>query len=296
MNELFLAKRRINRLYRTSQNNIYSQRFFQDLGTGFSFALGDNTREKDFIYFEPAGCTMERVFRHKNQYSLSREIEQIFDKVVDSLLRYGKAYLYLQPKHAVTGEHSQKNISSVEMREIKGYPSKKKSDTIQFYCKSFGGDVHRTELIADGLIVFSLKDIGYKKNYFKKVIKYLGKFDSATGLLTESIPGYDLSEHMMHNRFKVLRETKDIGWVFGTDGLSDSYVLYRKIQQDKLKLMILDYVMNKINHAIKALLKDQDAGEMRIRTKDHDYNQLWKDYNSGHITASELAKILFPYY
>ena len=299
MNELSLAKKRINRLYRTPQNNIYSHRFFQDLCSGLSFVLGDNTRESDFFYFEPAGCATERVFRHKNQYYLSHEIEQALDGVIDSLLRYGKAYLYIQPEYAVTDDHSPKNISAVEMREILGFPSKKKSDTLQFYCKVFGGDVRKIELISDGLIVFSLKDIGYKKNYFKRVVKHLGKFDttaSATGLLTEAVPGYDFSEHLKHNRFKVLRETKKIGWHLGTDGLSDSYILYRKIQQDKLKLLILNYVMNKINHAIKALLKDQDAGEIKIRTKDHDYNQLWNDYNTGHITASELTRILYPHH
>ena len=185
------------------------------------------------------------------------------------------------------------------MREILGYPSKKKSDTIQFYCKSFDGDVRKTELLSDVLIVFNLKEIGYQKNYFKKVVKHLGKLDStasATGFLTESIPGYDFSEHLKHNRFKVLRETKEIGWSFGTDGLSDSYILYRKIQQDKLKLVILNYVINKINQALKALLKDQDAGEMKMRTKDHDYNQIWNDYNAGNITASELTKMLFSYH
>ena len=57
-----------------------------------------------------------------------------------------------------------------------------------------------------------------------------------------------------------------------------------------------NYVMNKINHAIEALLKDQDAGEMKMRIKDHDYNQMWNDYNAGHITASELTKMLFSYH
>lgn len=299
MNELSLAKKRINSLYRTPQNNIYSHRFFQDLCTGFSFVLGEYTRENDFIYFEPAGCAIETLLRQNKHYNLSYEIEEVLYNVIGSLLRYGKAYLYLQPEYLETDDHSQKNISAVEMREILGYPSKKKSDTIQFYCKSFDGDVRKTELLSDGLIVFNLKDIGYQKNYFNKIVKRLGKLDttaSATGLLTESIPGYDFSEHLKHNRLKVLRETKEIGWYFGTDGLSDSYILYRKIQQDKLKLVILNYVVNKINHAIKALLKEQDAGEMKMRIKDHDYSQMWNDYNAGHITASELTRLLFSHH
>ncbi len=296
MNELSLAKKRINILYRTPQNNIYSHRFFQDLCTGFSFVLGENTRGNDFIYFEPTGCAIEKLLRQNGHYNLSYEIEEVLYNAIGSLFRYGKAYLYLQPEYLVADDHSQKIISSVEMREILGYPSKKKSKTIQFYCKSFDKNVCKTELLSDGLIVFSLKEIGYQKNYFKKIIKHLGKLDisaSATDLLAKSIPGYDLSEHLKHNRLKVLRETKEIGWYFGTDGLSDSYFLYRKIQQDKLKLVILNYMINKINYAIKALLKDQDAGEMKVRIKSHDYSQMWNDYNAGHITASELKRLLF---
>ena len=49
-------------------------------------------------------------------------------------------------------------------------------------------------------------------------------------------------------------------------------------------------------YAIKALLKDQDAGEMKMHIKDHDYSQMWNDYNAGHITASELTRLLFSHH
>ena len=74
----------------------------------------------------------------------------------------------MQPEYLEADDHSQKNISAVEMREILGYPSKKKSDTIQFYCKSFDGDVRKTELLSDGLIVFSLKTLDIKRTTLRK--------------------------------------------------------------------------------------------------------------------------------
>jgi hypothetical protein len=55
-------------------------------------------------------------------------------------------------------------------------------------------------------------------------------------------------------------------------------------------------VLDKINRTLKVLLKDQNAGEIRMHTKDLNYDQLWKDYNTGHITGSELRKMLFQHH
>lgn len=88
------------------------------------------------------------------------------------------------------------------------------------------------------LITLDLKDLGFKRNYFKKLVKRLGKYDttSASLELINNEPSYDFGVHVKKNQEKLLREVKNIGWSFGTDGLSDSYILYKEIKKRIFKM------------------------------------------------------------
>ena len=52
MNNPFITKKSINRIYRPIQKNLYSHKFFEDLSTGFSFILSEKNEKNDFFAFE----------------------------------------------------------------------------------------------------------------------------------------------------------------------------------------------------------------------------------------------------
>ena len=109
----------------------------------------------------------------------------------------------------------------------------------------------------------------------------------------EHIPGYDYQAHAKKDRINLLKTTKDVGWHLGPDGLSDSYILYRKIQRDKVKTMFLQYVIIQINKSLKAFFAGSNVGEMVLHLKNLDYQELWKNYSKGKITKTELTNTLF---
>ena len=90
-----------------------------------------------------------------------------------------------------------------------------------------------------------------------------------------------------------MKATKSIGWLADTEELSDSYLLYKKIQGDKLKLSLLNYILKKMNYGLGKFIDNFD-GKIVAQVNEKNYDQLWKDYSEGRMTGTELANILYP--
>ena len=113
-------------------------------------------------------------------------------------------------------------------------------------------------------------------------------------MMTNNSDGYDFMVHSTKITLKKLRVLKDIGWLFDIDGLSDSYILYKKIQEDKLRFRFLNYIVEKLNYGFEDYLVDA-GGKLVANVKEKNYDQLWEDYSDGKLTGTELTNILYSY-
>lgn len=85
---------------------------------------------------------------------------------------------------------------------------------------------------------------------------------------------------------------RDIGWGFGTDGLSDSYILYNEIQMKQFKIRMLQNVLRKINQVIVAEYIKNSEFKIETLTNDIDYEEAWSKFQCGELTVSELSNII----
>lgn len=298
MINMFSSQNRINRIYHLSKKNIYEVRFFEDLSSGYSYILGENNKKRDFLTFEPLDCNLSKLINGKHHYDLSYYIEQVVDHVTYSLMAFGKAYVYIKPDYTMSidlDNNETKVLSSIEISEIKGFVKKQNKTHFIFCCRGYNEATRDIEIQRKQLIVFDIKDLGYNKKYFTNILKKLGKCDitlSSTSMITDNSDGYDFSVHSKKTKLEELRASKDIGWLFDTDGLSDSYILYKKIQEDKLRLQFLNYILEKLNSGFENYIVDA-GGKLVAHVKEKNYNQLWKDYSDGKLTGTELANILY---
>lgn len=300
MSNLKMIERKINKIYRMEKGNIYSQSFFQDFSTGFSFSLGEkNTSHRDFFRFEPKNCESERLLRAKTYHDLSYSLEQTIDGAIYSLIAYGKAYIYINPKftsviEAKNVKVDKKEIVALEIGEIKGIIKRRNKKNV-FYAKGFSGGVMERELFDPGLVTLNINDLGYKKNYFNKIVRKLGKHDitDSTMMLSDNLEGYDFGVHLRKNKIDTLKILKGIGWTFGTDGLSDSYILYKKILKDKYQINVLEYILTKINEGLIRCLSDKSVGKIETNIKYVDYDKVWEQYQKGELTVTELTDLLY---
>lgn len=286
--------KKIEKKYKTPINNTYSHRFYRDLFTGYAYSLGEKKLDRrDFFVIVPDNREIVKIFT--TYYDFSYDLERTIDNALYSMAVYGKAYIFVKPEYVEKIEEDGKTNNVLEklyIREAKGILKKD-----IFYYKTYSKEISSFDISEGMLITLDLKELGFRRNYFTKLVKRLGKYDitSAPIELINTEPTYDFSVHVNKNREKFLREVKNINWYFGTEGLSDSYILYKEINMKIFKMRLLQYVLEKINKVLANKYIQDREFRIEARTKNIDYVEVWKKYNKGELTVSDLNKILWHY-
>lgn len=294
MNNVRRVKRKIEKIYKCPIDNLYSHRFYDDLFSGYEYSLSeDKLGRRDFYKIIPDNDEIVKLFSNRMCNHFSYEFGQTIDSVLYSLAAFGKAYIFIKPEYIEkTDENEKVNriISALHIGEVKGVP---KGNI--FYSKTFANDISEFNMDEGTLITFELSELGYKRNYFKKLVKRLGKYDitSASLELINNEPTYDFSVHVDKNRKRFLRKVKDIGWKFDMNGLSDSYILYKEIQMRLFKMRMLQYILKKINQVIATEYIRNKEFKIEALTGNIDYEGAWAKFQNGEITVSELSNIVF---
>lgn len=292
------GEKKFNRIYRLPASNLYSHSFLRDFSTGYIYTLSNKSCIEKFFSFEPKSCSVEKMLRAKYDYDISYSITQTIEKAMYSLIAYGKAYIYIKMEYETPScqqnKQERRKVSSLEIQEIQGFIKKKVDDKILFVSKGLGGGIIESNLESKGLVILDIRNLGFNKNYFKKLIRKLRRYDITSRVLrlSEDEVGYDFSVHARKNKILELKAVKDIGWSFGTEGLSDSYILYKKIQMDTFKIKALRYILNEVNKSLSYVC-GEDAGKIVANIRNLDYDKMWNEYQNGEITVTELSNILF---
>lgn len=250
--------------------------------------------------FEPDGCEISKLLKGFNRYHSSYNIEEIIDRIAYSLIAYGTAYLYINPEYKIIEEEDgteTKNIISFEIGEIEGIIKRKNKEGYLFSRRCLNSEIKDIIIPKNQLVIFNIKELGYSPKHFRKILKKLSKCDITAknkDLIINQPNSYDFSYHYKKAKMTELKSLRGIGWSFGTERLSDSYIMYKKIQEDELKIRFLDYIVNKINKGLNDFLGD-DAGRLVAHINRKDYKLLWKNYSDGKITGTELTNVLFKW-
>lgn len=286
--------KKIEKKYKRPIDNLYSHRFYEDLFTGYAYSLSEKKLDRrDFFFIVPDDREIIKIFSDTSHYDFSYDLERTIDNALYSMAVYGKAYIFVRPEYIEKIEDDGKKnnaLKALHIGEIKGILKKN-----TFYYRTYSKEISSFDISEGVLISLDLKELGFKRNYFTKLVKRLGKYDttSASIALINNEPTYDFSVHVNKNQEKILRKVSDIGWRFGTDGLSDSYILYKEIKMKIFKMRLLQYVLEKINKVLADEYFQRKEFRIEARTKNIDYVEVWEKYNKGELTVSDLNKILW---
>ena len=295
--KVFSIKSRLQRKYQSPKNSMYTHRFFEDLSSGYASVLGKREEKQHFFSFEPKECKINNLLKGHHYYS-SYDIERIVDRITYSLMAYGNAFFYIQPEYFKKKENditSTQILSSIEIGEIEGIIKKKTKEGYIFCSLGFDKAIREIEISKEQLVILDIKEVGLSKKYFRQILTKLSKCDfisKNTDMIKNNSGFYDFTYHYERKKLAELKAIRSVGWSFGTEKLSDSYLLYKKIQGDVMKIRFLEYIVKKINEGLQAFLGD-DAGKLVAHINKKDYEQLWNDYAVGKITGTELTSILY---
>lgn len=298
MHNMNREEKKLNRIYRPPENNVYSYRFFQDISTGVAYTLAEKDCREKFFDFEPEDCSIKELLKSKSFYFSNDSLAQSIENAMHSLIVYGKAYIYIKAEYEFfslqQNKTQEQKVVSLEITEIKGFIKRKSADSILFVSNEYCKGIIEKKLARKGLIILDIRDLGFGKKYFRHLVHRLERYDitSKALRLMENEVGYDFNIHSKKSKRSELKALKDIGWSFGTEGLSDSYILYKKMQLDNFKIKVLKYILDEINESLGCIC-GENAGKIVTHIRNLDYGKLWNEYQNGEITVTELSKVLY---
>lgn len=150
------------------------------------------------------------------------------------------------------------------------------------------------------VVSFYLKDLGFKKTYFRQLLNKFSRFDTlgTTNLaLDKSLEGiYNFTEHQKQLEFQFLNCTRKIFWNgrnYSNQHLSESYLLYRAAYADMLQYRFLDYMLQKLNNGFEPLRQEFGfVGRIITPLPRINYSQHLAEYHDGKINASQLGDVI----
>lgn len=294
MNDKRRINRKLKKIYMSSINNHCSQRFYSDLFTGYEFSLSkDKYCESDFFKITPNDKSILKLFKEFNNHSFSYKFGEIIDRVLYSMAVHGKSYIFIKPEYIEKNDgegNVNKVVNSLQMDEVKGMFQKE-----IFYYMPFDDVIHEINISEGTFITFDLKEMGYNRNYFKKIAKKIGENDltSISWELIKNEPTYDFNVHLEKNTNTTLKLVKGLGWSLSMEGLSDSYILYKQIEMKLFKIKMLNYVLEKINKALVDKYIDNKDLKIEASIDNLNYEDAREKFQTGEITKSELSKIVW---
>ncbi len=289
MSNLRRIEKRIQNKYRQPNENIYSNRLYHELFMNYSCSLSDKSDRHDFYRILSDDTEISKLFWS----DFSNRLEQIINEVLYSLATYGLAYICIKPDYINVDTNDGKThkvLQTLHINEAKGILKNN-----IFYYKNYNNEIVEYDTRAGSLIVFDIKELGFRRNYFVKLNKKLSKYDitsTSTKLIYEE-SAYDFSVHSHKCQRRILKAVANSGWMPISDGLSDSYILYKVIKTKMFKMKCLNYVLNKVNNVLRDKYIRDESFKIEASTKNVDYEEIWKKYQCGDVTLSELSKIVW---
>ena len=176
------------------------------------------------------------------------------------------------------------------------------NNTCRFSGKTYEGKKEKFSIEKQYLIIFDLKDLGFHRKYFRRLMNRLGSLGSAvtSGLINDpNLNGiYNFTEHQKRMDYELLKSTKKIFWLgrnYSNQHLSESYLLYRSAQYKSLFFRFLTYCLEQINKGIDFFSSELGyAGHIKAKYSQPDYETALTRYWKGEINVTDLNNFITP--
>lgn len=280
---------------RRYRESLYSHMFLEDFSGWFSSEFTPVGERDGFYNIIPENDTLKKLLLFSDYSYFDYGFDKLLSEIVYYLLINGRTYL------EIVSLMNQESV--VEGIEFVCIPAK--------YC---GTRLGKCNLVAlnpqnriinfsidrEQLVVFDLKDLGFHRNYFHKMINHLSLFDATNAFEFVHDPKmegiFDFKEYQRYIEYKLLRDTGSIHWLgrnFSNQHLSESYHLYRIIQYKGLRYKFLQYILNQINAGLNKFKSEWGfAGNISVSVSLEHYEEAFSRYSKGEINVSTLGDIV----
>jgi len=268
--------------------------FLEDFSGPFSSTFTPIGMRDGFYIIAPKDDALKRLLLLNYYSNFDYNFDTLLSRIVYYLLINGKTYV------EIVSFMDQENI--VKGVEFVCIPAKCHCIGSKYRFTAQRPENKKVQFDVDSnrLIIFDLKDLGFRRNYFRKIINRLSLFDAtnATALmLNPKMNGiFNFEEYQKAIDYKLLKDTKSIHWLgrnYSNQHLSESYHLYRTMQYKILRYKFLEYILRQINKGLNDFKTEWGfSGDISISISLSHYKDAFSQYSRGEINASKLGDIV----
>lgn len=280
---------------RRYRESLYSHMFLEDFSGWFSSEFTPVSKRDGFYNVIPENDILKRLLLFSDYSYFDYGFDKLLSEVVYYLLINGRTYLEI-----VSFMNQESIVEGIEFICIPAKYRGRRFDKCNFVAQSPRNKGVNFDIDMKRLVIFDLKDLGFHRNYFRKMINHLSVFDATNAfeLVRDSkMEGiFDFEEYQRYIEYKLLRDTGSIHWLgrnYSNQHLSESYHLYRIIQYKGLRYKFLQYILDQINAGLDKFKSEWGfAGNISVSVSLEHYEEAFNRYSKGEINASTLGDIV----
>lgn len=263
----------------------------RDLSFPFSIDLSSREINDPFYGVESEDNRLDHLLRYDSFSYFNYDFDRILTQVMADLCYTGKAYVEIA--YVKDADDNIKGLDLIPFDAVKLISLKGSSF---FVVKVKKNRFRILKIPTYRIAEFALKDVGLKKNYFKKLVRRLTRMDRnrSMDLLNDKKISqiYDYSKISNREELLMVKYPHKIGWLGGdyqNKYRNESYNLYSHIKYKSFRKKCLEYMLGKINTGIENMCGVIGIeGKIVVRESILDYEKEWEQYSNGEICTSEL--------
>lgn len=276
-------------------NSLHAHMFLEDFSGMFSSEFTPLSVRDGFYDVRPQDDVLKKLMQYTEYSYFDYEFDRLICNVMCYLILNGKAYVEIV---SWTGEDD--TIKGIEFVPVCAKCCHTSREKYSFIAKNHNNETIHFSIDKKRLVLFDLRDLGFHRNYFRKLINSLAEFDATNAselMLDPDMNGvFDFTEYQKSLDYKLLKLTKPIHWLgrnYDNQHLSESYLLYRKIQYKTLRYKFLEYFLQQINEGLDRFKCEWGfSGKISISYPLPDYKNAFNQYKNGQINSSQLCKLV----
>ena len=277
-------------------NNMFLHMFMEDITHGFSYDFSSRGSYNDIFYTtSDKDKLLEQYLCYESYHYMRYDFEKILTSSLYDLIFFGRAYAEL-----ILLKDDKGDLKGLEFLPIKAKRLFNCFKVSWFAGKNYEKKLSLFHVPNKYIISYDLKELGYKRNHFKKRFRKLKKLDItvATNLMLSS----DMKKHFDSSTYVNKKERdkitvfSDIGWIgrdYDNKNMSESYFLYQRAKYLNFKWKMLQYLLKGVNESIKNFASVLNtSASITVTSTEQDYFALFDKYVNEEITADELSNEL----
>lgn len=280
------------RKYRKSS---YSHMFLEDFSQWFSSTFTPIGIRDGFYKITPEDDELKRLLQFNFFSNFDHNFDELLSEIAYYLLINGKTYVEI-----VSYTDQENIVKGIELICIPAKCHRTRHNEYRLTAQSSENKSIQFNIDVNRLVIFDLKDIGFNRNYFRKIMNHLSVLDETNlpGLmLNPKMNGiFDFDEYKKTIEYKLLKDTIRIHWLgrnYSNQHLSESYHLYRVMRYKILRYKFLEYLLRQINAGLKNFKAEWGfVGEISTSVSLSHYEDAFSRYSKGEINSSKLGDIV----